>query len=413
MNEKIQTISLKLDMKKIKKDFPALNQNINGHSLVYLDSAATSQKPKIVIDETFRYYTEYNSNIHRGAHKLGELATVAYEQAHEKVAKFIGAQPEEIIFTAGTTESLNLVAYSLTKTLNRGDKIVLTEMEHHSNIVPWQQLAKQYGLRVEYIRVKDFQLDLEHAKEIIDENTKIVSIMHASNVLGTINPIKEIEKLAHSVGALFVVDGAHSVPNIPINVKELDCDFLAFSGHKMCGPTGIGVLYGKKELLEKMSPFLYGGHMIREVTFKDSTWNELPWKFEAGTANIVGGIGLGIAVDYLTKIGMKNIHDYETQLAKYSIEQLEKIKGLTIYGPKENRSGAISFNIEGIHAHDVATILDREGIAIRSGNHCAMPLMKILGIVGCNRASLYFYNTKEDIDKLVEAVKKAKQIFGV
>ncbi len=413
MHKDILTEKESINVDKIKKDFPIFSQKINGRSLVYLDSAATSQKPFIVINETTRYYSEYNSNIHRGAHKLGELATIAYEEAHEKVAKFIGAEIEEIIFTAGTTESINLVAYSLTKILKHGDKIVLTEMEHHSNIVPWQQLAKQYGLIVEYIRVKDFQLDMNHAKQIIENKTKIVSVMHASNVLGTINPVKELAKLAHNLGAIFVVDAAHSAPNMRINIKDIDCDFLAFSGHKMCGPTGIGVLYGKKHLLEKMSPFLYGGHMISEVTLKDTVFAETPSKFEAGTANIAGAIGLGYAIDYLNKIGMQNIHNYETMLAKYAIEQLGKIKGVAIYGSKENRTSTISFNIEGIHAHDVATILDREGIAIRSGNHCAMPLMKVLDITGCNRASLYFYNTFKDIDNLVEAIKKAKQIFKV
>ncbi|MBI4895433.1 MAG: cysteine desulfurase [Candidatus Aenigmarchaeota archaeon] len=402
-----------LDIDRIKKDFPIFSQKINGHSLVYLDSAATAQKPSLVIEETTRFYTEYNSNIHRGAHKLGELATIAYEEAHEKIAKFLGADIEEIIFTAGTTESLNLVAYSLVKTLKQGDKIVLTEMEHHSNIVPWQQLAKQYGVNIEYIKVKDFQLDIEHAKKIIDSKTKIVSVMHASNVLGTINPIKELAKITHDIGALFVVDAAHSAPNMKINVKDIDCDFLAFSGHKICGPTGIGVLYGKKHLLDKMSPFLYGGHMISEVTLKDTTFADVPSKFESGTSNIAGAIGLGYAIDYINKIGLENIHYYETELAKYAIETLKKIVGVKIYGPDENRTGVISFNISGIHAHDVATILDREGIAIRSGNHCAMPLMNALGINACNRASIYFYNTFDDIDNLVEAIKKAKKIFKV
>lgn len=409
MHKTVQT----LDVDSLKKDFPIFNQKVNNHPLIYLDSAATSQKPKIVIEETQRFYTEYNSNIHRGAHKLGELSTIAYEEAHEKVAKFINADIEEIIFTAGATESLNLVAYSLVKTLKRGDKIVLTEMEHHSNIVPWQQLAKQYGVTVEYIRVEDFKLDIDHAKQIIDNKTKIVSITHASNVLGTTNPVKEIGKIAHKIGALFIVDAAHSAPNMRIDVKDIDCDFLAFSGHKMLGPTGIGVLYGKRYLLEKMSPFLYGGHMISEVTLKDTKFADTPSKFEAGTSNIAGAIGLGYAIDYLNKIGIDNIRNYENELAKYALEQFKKIKGVIVYGPEENRTGVISFNIEGIHAHDVATILDREGIAIRAGNHCAMPLMKVLGIISCNRASLYFYNTFEDIEKLAEAIKKAKQIFKV
>ena len=403
-----------IDAKKIKKDFPILKQNINGHRLVYLDSAATTQKPRMVINEIKRYYEQYNANIHRGIHTLAELSTQAYEQEHERLAEFINADFQEVISTSGATESLNIVANSLTKSLKKGDKIVLTEMEHHSNIVPWQQIAKDRKLKMEFIKLDGFQLDMEHAKEVIDENAKIVAVMHASNVLGTINPVKKIGKLAHDAGALFVVDGAHSIPNMPIDVNDIGCDFFAFSGHKMCSPTGTGALFGKKELLEKMSPFLYGGHMISEVTLKDSRWNELPWKFEAGTANIAGCIGLGYAIDYLKKIGMKNIKNHEEHLAKYTIKQLEEIEDITIYGPqKGERTGTVSFNIKGIHTHDVAAILDKHGIAIRAGNHCAMPLMKILGISGCSRSSPYIYNIIEDIDKLVEAVKEAKHIFKV
>ncbi len=405
-----------LDVERIRKDFPILKQKIHGKPLVYLDNSATAQKPHVVIDAVTKYYQESNANIHRGVYKLSEQATRAYEQAHEKVARFINALPEEVIFTKGTTEGLNLLAYSLSQQLSKGDEIVLTQMEHHSNLVPWQQLAKQKELVLKFIPLtKDFLLDMHAARTIITSKTKIVSLTHISNVLGTVNPVREIAGLAHQYGALCIVDGAQSIPHIPINVKELDCDFFACSGHKMYGSTGIGVLYGKKHLLERMQPFLYGGGMISEVRFEDSTWNELPWKFEAGTPPIAEGIALGTAVDYLTALGMERIQSYEDELTRYALDVLKKIKGLTIYGSLDaaQRIGVLSFTIEGMHPHDLATLLDREGIAVRGGHHCAMPLMGVLGVVGTTRISLACYNTTEEMDAVVKAIQKAQQVFGI
>ena len=401
---------------KARNDFPILQQKMHNKPLVYLDNSATSQKPRVVIDALTTYFQESNANIHRGVYKLSEQATRAYEQAHEKVARFIGALPEEVIFTKGTTEGLNLLAYSLSQQLKKGDEIVLTQMEHHSNLVPWQQMAKRGGFVVKFIPLtNDFRLDMDAARALITSKTKIVSVTHISNVLGTINPVQDIAALAHKHGALCVVDGAQSIPHIPINVKELDCDFFACSGHKMYGPTGIGFLYGKKELLECMQPFLYGGDMIAEVGFDDSTWNELPWKFEAGTPPIAEGITLGTAVDYVTMLGMEHIKLYEDGVTAYALDALKKIKGLHLYGPEsvQQRIGVISFTIEGMHPHDVATLLDREGIAVRGGHHCAMPLMSVLGVAGTTRISLACYNTREEIDKVVEAIKKAQKVFGV
>ena len=403
------------DVESIRKDFPILQRKVHNKPLVYLDNAATSQKPKQVIDAIVNYYNSYNANIHRGIHKLSEEATLEYEKAHEKVAEFIGADGmEEIIFTKNTTESLNLLAYSLTLSLKKGDEIVLTEMEHHSNIVPWQQLAKQRGLAVKYIKInEEGELDAKSISESITQKTKIVSATHASNVLGTINPIQEISKIARENNALMVVDGAQSVPHMKVDVKSIGCDFLAFSGHKMLGPTGIGVLYGRKELLEKMNPFLYGGDMIREVKFDGTTFNHLPWKFEAGTPNIAAGIGLGAAVDYLNKIGMGKIRMQDKELTEYAMKKLNEIGGVIIYGPKEERGAVVSFNIDNVHPHDVSEILDSEGIAIRAGHHCCMPLMKLLDVQGTARTSFYLYNTKEEIDKLIEGIKKVKEVFGV
>ena len=406
-----------LNVENIRKDFPILSTKVNNKPLAYLDNAATSLTPESVIKAMNSYYHTYNANVHRSIHTLGEKATQEYEDAHRKVAKFINASFEEIIFTRGTTESLNVLAYSLTKKLKKGEEIVLTEMEHHSNIVPWQEYAKEKGLIIKYIKVdKDGRLNLKNAEKLITDKTKIVSITHMSNVLGTINPVKEIGKLAHSHGAYFVVDGAQSVPHLKVDIKEMDCDFFAFSGHKMMGPTGIGVLYGKKKLLEAMDPFMYGGDMISEVSFKAATWNELPWKFEAGTPNIAGGIGLGAAVDYLNGIGMEKIREYEEYLAEYALKKVGEIENIEIYGPLEvkERGAAISFNIKGVHSHDVSTILDRYGVAIRGGHLCAMPLVKsVLGVNSVCRASLYIYNTLEEIDRLVEGIKKVKEIFKV
>src|SRR3989344_5969549 len=403
-----------LDVGNIIKDFAILNKRINGKRLVYLDNAATSLTPEPVLEAMNEYYRSYNANVHRSIHTLGEKATKEYVEAHKKVADFINADLEETIFTKGATESLNALAYCLMKDLKEGDEVVLSEMEHHSNIVPWQQLAKNKNVKVKYICVNDdYELDLEHARELINKKTKIVSVMHVSNVLGTINDVKEIGGLAKNVGAVFIVDSAQGAPHFSVDVKEIDCDFLCFSGHKMLGPTGIGVLYGKKKMLEKLNPFLFGGEMIREVSFEDSKWNDLPWKFEAGTPNIAGGIGLGAAVDYLRKIGMERIRNYEEHLTAYAFKKLKEA-GVLVYCAKDarKRGGVMTFKIDGMHAHDVAALLDKEGVAIRAGHMCAMPLVnKILKENALCRASLYFYNTTGDIDTLIIGIKKAKEVF--
>jgi len=405
-----------LDVWAVRRDFPILHQEVNGHPLVYLDNAASSQKPLRVIEAIDAYYRRYNANVHRGIHKLSEEATTAYEDARRKVARFINARtPKEVIFTRNTTESINLVAYSWGRAnIREGDEILLTQMEHHSNLVPWQLLAQEKGARLRFIPVTDDGLlDLDAMDELITERTRLVSVVHMSNVLGTINPVEEIIHRAHEAGALVLLDGAQSVPHLKVDVQALDCDFLAFSGHKMCGPTGIGVLYGKRELLEAMPPFLGGGDMIREVYLERSTWNSLPWKFEAGTPSIAQGIGLGYAVDYLTEIGMDAIHAHEQEVAAYALSRLSEIPGITIYGPPVKlRGGVVSFNLEGVHPHDMATILDAEGVAIRAGHHCAQPLMRRLGVVATARASFYLYNTCEEVDALVRAVEKARQVFG-
>ena len=400
------------NVQKIRQDFPILKIKVNGKPLVYLDNAATSQKPKQVISAMTEFYEKYNSNIHRSIHKLGEEATRRYEESHQKAADFINADFEEIIFTKGTTESLNLAAYSLGSTLKKGDEVVLTQMEHHSNLVPWQQIAKARKAKLKYIEIsKDGTLNEESIKKSITKKTKVVSVVHASNMLGTINDAAKISKIAHENNALFVLDAAQSVPHLKIDVKKLNCDLLAFSGHKMLAPTGIGVLYGKKHLLEKMPPFQYGGHMIKEVTWNNTTFTNLPWKFEAGTANIAEGIGLGAAIDYLNKIKMKNITKYDKELTEYAMKRMSEIKGIEIYGPRKGRMSLVSFNIKGIHAHDTAAILDSEGIAIRAGHHCTMPLHSLLGIQASARASFYLYNTKEEIDKLISGIEKVKRAF--
>jgi len=404
-----------LNVEEIRKDFAILKTKVNNHPLIYLDSSATSLTPDLVIDAISKYYKEFNANVHRGIHTLSQKATEEYELAHQKVADFINAKFEEIIFTKSTTESLNLVAYSLTRNLNKGDEIVLTQMEHHSNLVPWQQLAKQKELTLKFIKVNhEGKLDLNHAKELITDKTKIVSVAYMSNVLGTINDVKTLATIAHDKNALLILDAAQAVPHLKVDVKDIDCDFLAFSGHKMLGPTGIGVLYGKKSLLENMDPFLYGGDMISEVHFDHSNWNELPWKFEAGTPNISEAVGLSRTIDYLKDLGMDKIQEYEEFLTEYTLKKLSEIDSLIIYGPKDSRGPVISFNIKGIHPHDVSTILDRYGIAIRAGHMCAMPLVtNILGTDSVCRASLHIYNTTEEIDNLVEAIKKAKEIFKI
>lgn len=403
--------------KDIKSYFPILNQDVNGHRLAYLDSAATSQKPVQVIEAIKAYYEFDNSNVHRGVHTLGNRATDKYEGAREKVRKFINAQStQEIIFTRGTTTALNTVAASYGRAnVAEGDEIVITQMEHHSNIIPWQQLAKEKKATLKYIELEaDGTISLEKVRATITPQTKIVSVSMASNVLGTINPIKEIAQIAHANGAVMVADGAQAAPHMKIDVQDLDVDFLGFSGHKMCGPTGIGVLYGKKEHLEKMEPIEFGGEMIDFVGLYDSTWKELPWKFEGGTPIIAGAIGLGAAIDFLTEIGLDNIAEHEHKLVGYAMDQLETIDGLKIFGPRDpmKRCGLVTFNLDDVHPHDVATVLDMNGIAVRAGHHCAQPLMKCLQQVATARASFYLYNTEEDIDRLVAGLRSAKEYFG-
>ncbi|WP_342490936.1 cysteine desulfurase [Bacillus sp. FSL R5-0422] len=402
-----------MNIKDVREQFPILHQQVNGHDLVYLDSAATSQKPRVVIDAMNEYYRSYNSNVHRGVHTLGTRATDAYEGAREKVRAFIRASSvQEIIFTRGTTTALNTVAISYARAnLKEGDEIVITHMEHHANIIPWQQAAKATGATLKYIPLQeDGTLSLEDVKQTITHQTKIVAVTHVSNVLGTINPIKDIAKIAHDHGAIIVVDGAQSIPHMQIDVQDLDCDFFAFSGHKMCGPTGIGVLYGKKDLLNNMEPAEFGGEMIDFVDLYDSTWKELPWKFEAGTPIIAGAVGLGKAIDFLNDIGMEEVSRYEHQLATYALERFKELDGATVYGP-QHRAGLVTFNLDDVHPHDASTVLDTEGVAIRAGHHCAQPLMKWLGVSATARASFYLYNTEEEIDKLIAALRKTKEYF--
>ena len=397
-----------------KEDFPILKTKVNGHDLVYLDNAASSQKPAVVIDAVAQFYSEKNSNVHRGIHHLSTLATMAYEDARKIVANFLDAKEEEIIFTKGTTDALNILARSLSEGLVEGDEILLTEMEHHSNIVPWQEAAKRKGLVVKYIPVKeDFTLDMEVARELITSKTKIVSFVHVSNTLGTINPVYEIASLAKGVGALVVLDAAQSVPHMGVKVSAMkDVDFVVFSGHKMLGPTGVGVLYGKKTLLENMSPVEFGGGMIKKVKFDGSTWADVPEKFEAGTPNIAQAVGLGFAVSYLEKVGMHKIEEHQKELTVYAQEELLKVEGLKLFGPKTNRAAVFSFSIEGIHPHDLSEVLNRYGVAVRAGHHCTMPLHKKFNLNGTTRASFYLYNTKEDVDALIKGLEKAKEVLA-
>lgn len=402
-----------MNITDIREQFPILHQQVNGHDLVYLDSAATSQKPRAVIETLDKYYNQYNSNVHRGVHTLGTRATDGYEGAREKVRKFINAKSTaEIIFTKGTTTSLNMVALSYARAnLKPGDEVVITYMEHHANIIPWQQAVKATGATLKYIPLQeDGTISLEDVRETVTSNTKIVAVSHVSNVLGTVNPIKEMAKIAHDNGAVIVVDGAQSTPHMKIDVQDLDCDFFALSSHKMCGPTGVGVLYGKKALLENMEPAEFGGEMIDFVGLYESTWKELPWKFEAGTPIIAGAIGLGAAIDFLEEIGLDEISRHEHKLAAYALERFRQLDGVTVYGPEE-RAGLVTFNLDDVHPHDVATVLDAEGIAVRAGHHCAQPLMKWLDVTATARASFYLYNTEEEIDKLVEALQKTKEYF--
>lgn len=406
----------KLDPYKIKEDFPIFERKVNGKSLVYLDNAATAQKPLSVIESIENYYKRHNANIHRGVHTLSYESTVMYEEGHKKVAEFIGAPDwTNIIFTRNATESINLVAYGWgLHNLNEGDEVLITIMEHHSNIVPWQMLRDLRGIKLRYIDVdEEGKLRLDNLDSLITDKTRLVSIIHASNVTGAVNPVKFIAEEAKKVGALVLVDGAQSVPHLPIDVLDMGCDFFVASGHKMLGPTGIGFLYGREELLLEMKPFLYGGDMIEKVTMEESTWNELPWKFEAGTPNIAGGIALGAAVDYLNLFGIENICSHEAELTEYAAARLSEIPWIKTYGPTVGeRVGVISFNVDGVHPHDVAGTLDEEGIAVRSGHHCAQPLMHRLGMDYAARMSFYIYNTKEEIDLTIQALEKAKKLFG-
>jgi cysteine desulfurase / selenocysteine lyase len=404
-----------IEVERIRADFPILKRKVHGKRLVYLDNAATTQKPQSVIDALVDYYSRYNSNVHRSVHTLGEEATVAYEASREKAAKFVGARAKELVFVRGTTEATNLVRFAWgEKNVKKGDLLVTTMMEHHSNIVPWQLLAKSKGANLKFVGLNpDGTLDLGQLEELLRESPRLVAVTHCSNVLGTINDVGSICSKARSAGATTVVDGAQSVPHMPVNIGAIGCDFYAYSGHKMLGPTGIGALVGRKELLEEMDPFQGGGEMIREVFLDHSTWNEVPHKFEAGTVNIADAIGLGAAVDYLTAIGMDKVREHEVLLLRYALDSLSNVKGFQQYGPTDTakRGGVISFNLGDVHPHDLATILDEEGIAIRSGHHCAQPLMRWLDVSATSRASFHVYNSYDDVDALKAGLEKAGSIF--
>ena len=402
------------NVNRVRSDFPVLSRMVHGKALVYLDNAATSQKPRSVIRALSEYYEGYNANIHRAVHTLGQEATEKYEAARCRIGRLINAKiPEHLILTRGTTESINLVSHSWAKQhIKPGDEILTTQMEHHSNLVPWQRVCEEQGAVLKFIPLaSDGTLDISGLNALLTERTKLVALTHASNVLGTINPIKEIVAEAHQVNALVLVDGAQSVPHHSVDVAKLGCDFFAFSGHRMLGPTGVGALYAKAELLEEMDPFMGGGEMIREVSMEKSTWNDIPWKFEDGTPNIAQVIGLGAAIDYLNKIGMQTIADYEKELLSYAKEKLQNIPELSIYGNTKEKGAVISFNIGKIHPHDVAHILDTSGIAIRAGHHCAQPIMKRLKVSATNRASFYIYNTSADIDSLIDGLTKTVDLF--
>ncbi len=400
----------------VKKDFPILKREVNGKLIVYLDSGATSQKPEMVLRAEREYYEKHNANVHRGAHTLGDEATQMYQDSREKVARFIGGRSEEIIFVRNTTEAINLVAYAWgLDNLHAGDVVVTTVMEHHANMVPWQEVARRTGARVEVVGLtEDGQVDMDDYANKLKLKPKMLAVVHVSNALGTINPVALMTKMAHKVGAVVLVDGAQSVPHMKVEMNKIGCDFYAFSGHKMLGPMGIGVLWGRRAILEKMSPFLTGGGMIGEVTNTSSTWAEVPEKFEAGTPNVAGAVGLASAVEYLEKLGLENVREHDKELTAYGIQQLAKLKNIKILGTRdvEKRSGSVSFEYRGVHAHDVATVLDSEGVAVRSGHHCTMPLHNRLGISASIRASFNVYTTKEDIDALVMALAKVKEVFN-
>jgi cysteine desulfurase/selenocysteine lyase len=406
-----------LDVERVREDFPILEREINGEPLVYLDNAATTQTPDPVVDAIADYYRRYNSNVHRGIHTLSQEASIAYEDAHDRLAEFVGAEGgrEEMVFTKNATESENLVAFAWgLNELGPGDEVVLTQMEHHASLVTWQQVAKKTGAEVKYIPItEDGYLDVDAAEELITDDTAIVNAVHVSNTLGTVNPVSELADITHDHDALFFVDGAQAVPNRPVDVTDIDADFYAFSGHKMLGPTGIGCLYGKRHLLEEMEPYLYGGMMIERVTYEDSTWAELPWKFEAGTPVIAQGIALAEAADYLDDIGMETVQAHEDRVIEYAYDRLNELDDVEIYGPPgDDRGAVLSFNVEGIHAHDMSSILNDHGVAIRAGDHCTQPLHETLGIAASVRASFYVYNTTEEVDALVDAVEAARDIFA-
>ena len=411
----IQNQTEGFDVEKIREDFPILHQEVNGKPLVYLDNAATSQKPKSVIDSIEKYYRGYNSNIHRGVHTLSENATEAYESARIKVRDFIHANStKEIVFVRGATEAINLVAQSFGRnTLGSDDEIIITELEHHANIVPWQLLSQQTGAKLKYVPINDNgELVESEYKKLLNEKTCIVAVGHISNALGTINPIENMINLAHEYGAKVLIDGAQATSHTSVDVKKLDCDFYVFSGHKLFGPTGIGVLYGKEDLLEKMPPYQGGGDMIKMVTMKETQYNELPHKFEAGTPNISGVIGLGAAIDYVNKIGLENIGNHEKQLLDYANQMASEITELKFIGTAKNKTSILSFTLDGIHPHDVGTILNNEGIAIRTGHHCAMPVMEYFQISATSRASFSFYNTHAEVDVLIEGINKCSKVFN-
>ena len=401
-----------LDVKNIREDFPIFTERDD--NFVYLDSSATTLKPQTVIDAVADYYSKYSANVHRSIYSIGEKATEKYEGSRSKVAKLINANSNSIIFTRGTTESINLVAYTWArKNLKSGDEILLTEMEHHSNLIPWQICSQETGAVLKFIPFnEDGTLDLSDPEKWFTNKTKLVAVIHQSNVFGTVNPIKDIIKLAKSVSAVTLIDAAQSVPHQKVDVQELDCDFLAFSGHKMLGPTGVGVLYGKPEILEEMPPFMGGGEMIRTVSLNESTWNDIPWKFEAGTPNIAQAIGLGSAIDYINEIGLDKIHEHEQDILTYALEKMQKIPEVNIYGSADERGAVISFNLKNIHPHDLSQLLDNDGIAIRAGHHCAQPIMKKLGVSATGRASFYLYNSKEDVDRLCESLVKTVKFMG-
>jgi cysteine desulfurase/selenocysteine lyase len=402
------------DIQKIRADFPILSRQVNGKPLVYFDNGATTQKPQVVIDAIATYYQEINANIHRGVHTLSQLATDAYEVSRAKIQNHINAQfAHEVLFTSGTTHSVNLVANGFASILKAGDEVLVSALEHHSNIVPWQMLCEKTGAVLRVIPMNEKgELVMAEYDQLLSDKTKIVTVNHISNALGTINPIKYMIDKAHQFGAAVFIDGAQAVPHLKPNVQELDCDFYAFSGHKICGPTGTGILYGKEAWLNKLPPYQGGGEMIKEVTFEKTTYADLPHKFEAGTPNIAGGIVLGTAVDYMNSVGFDNIQKQELELLNYATEQLLAIEGLKIYGTAEEKTSVISFNIDGIHPYDIGTIVDKLGIAVRTGHHCAQPIMNFFEIPGTIRASFAFYNTKEEIDSMVEAVKKAKMMLS-